>query len=53
MSSKVNDYKTYASIYKLFEYSNLSPDEKTESFFNFGEHVTTNDISIILSETMK
>ena len=53
MSSKVNDYKTYASIYKLFEYSNLSPDEKTESFFNLVEHVTTNDRNIKLSETVK
>jgi hypothetical protein len=53
MSSKVNDYKTYASIYKLFEYSNLSPDEKTESFFNLVEHVTTNDKNIKLSETVK
>jgi len=53
MSSKVVNYKTYASIYKLFEYSNLSPDEKTESFFNLVEHVTTNDKSIKLSETMK
>ena len=53
MSSKVGNYKTYASIYKLFEYSNLSPDEKTESFFNLVEHVTTNDKSIKLSETVK
>ena len=53
MSSKVPNYKTYASIYKLFEYKSLSPDEKTESFFNLVEHVTTNDISIKLSETVK
>jgi len=53
MSSKVGNYKTYASVYKLFEYSNLSPDEKTESFFNLVEHVTTNDKSIKLSETIK
>ena len=46
MSSKVGNYKTYASIYKLFEYSNLSPDEKTESFFNLVEHVTTSDRNI-------
>ena len=37
----------------MFEYSNLSPDEKTESFFNIVEHVTTNDKSIKLSETVK
>ena len=53
MSSKVGNYKTYASIYKLFEYSNLSPDEKTESFFNLVEHVTTNDENIKLSETVQ
>ena len=52
MSSKVPNYKTYASIYKLFEYKILSPDEKTESFFNIVEHVTTDDTSIKLSETV-
>jgi len=54
MSSKVPNYKTYASIYTLFEYDkSLSPDQKTESFFNIVEHVTTNDKSIKLSETVK
>ena len=53
MSSKVPNYKTYASIYKLFEYKSLSPDEKTESFFNIVEHVTTEDNGIKLSETVK
>ena len=53
MSSKVPNYKTYASIYTLFEYNkSLSPDQKTESFFNIVEHVTTNDNSIKLSETV-
>jgi len=52
-SSKVPNYKTYASIYKLFEYTTLSPDEKTESFFNIVEHVTTEDKNIKLSETVK
>ena len=52
MSSKVSNYKTYASIYKLFEYKSLSPDEKTESFFNIVEHVTTDNKSIKLSETV-
>ena len=51
MSSKVPNYKTYASIYKLFEYKTLSPDEKTESFFNIVEHVTTEDNNVRLSET--
>jgi hypothetical protein len=52
MSSKVPNYKVFASIYKLFEYNTLSPDEKTESFFNIVEHVTTEDKSIKLSETV-
>ena len=50
-STKVSDYKVYASIYKLFEYdSSLSPEEKTESYFNILEFVTTkptnNDIKL-------
>ncbi len=50
-SSKVPEYKIYASIYKLFEYaSSISPEEKTESFFNILEHVTTNKSSDMLSE---
>ena len=54
MSSKVPNYKTYASIFTLFEYNkSLSPDQKTESFFNIVEHVTTSDKSIKLSETVK
>jgi len=53
MSSKVPNYKVFASIYKLFEYSTLSPDEKTESFFNIVEHVTTEDKNIRLSETVR
>ena len=53
MSSKVPNYKTYASIYTLFEYNkSLSPDQKTESFFNIVEHVTTDDTNIKLSETV-
>ena len=53
LSSKVNNYKIYASIYKLFEYFNsLSPNEKTESFFNLVEYVTTRNDSIKLSETI-
>tara|TARA_R100001443_G_scaffold81545_1_gene88475 strand:+ start:58 stop:933 length:876 start_codon:yes stop_codon:yes gene_type:complete len=52
MSSKVKNYKLYASAYKLFEYSILSPEQKTESFFNLVEHVTTNNANIKLSETV-
>ena len=53
LSSKVDNYKTYASIYTLFEYTNISPDKKTESFFNIVEHVTTTGKNIKLSETLK
>ena len=52
-SSKVPNYKIYASTYKLFEFINsLSPDEKTESFFNLVEHITTDKNEIKLSETI-
>ena len=52
VSSKVPNYKVYASTYKLFEYSNsLSPEQKTESHFNLVEHITTKS-SIKLSETI-
>tara|TARA_R100000664_G_C2739245_1_gene128007 strand:- start:415 stop:1293 length:879 start_codon:yes stop_codon:yes gene_type:complete len=50
-ATKVKNYKTYASIYKLFEYTELRPEEKTESFFNIVEHVTTKEDSIQLTET--
>ena len=41
-SSKVPNYKVYASVYKLFEGINeLSADEKTESYFIILENVTT------------
>jgi len=51
LSSKVNNYKIYASIYKLFEYNNLlSPEDKTETFFNLVEHITTKNNSIKLNE---
>ena len=52
MSSKVKNYKLYASAYKLFEYSTISPSEKTESFFNLVESVTTKDSNIKLSESI-
>ena len=42
LSSKVKNYAVYASVYKLFEYNDISPVEKTESHFNLVEHVTTN-----------
>tara|TARA_B100001250_G_scaffold251580_1_gene216258 strand:- start:730 stop:1614 length:885 start_codon:yes stop_codon:yes gene_type:complete len=53
LSSKVKNYKIYASIYKLFEFSEtLSPDAKTEAHFNLVEHITTNEKHINISETI-
>ena len=53
LSSKISNYKIYASTYKLFEYSKtLSPEEKTESFFNLVEYVTTNSADLKLSNTI-
>ena len=49
LSSKVRNYSAYASIYKLFEYNNISPVEKTESHFNLVEHVTTSSKTNIKS----
>tara|TARA_A100001201_G_scaffold11984_2_gene15666 strand:- start:234 stop:1109 length:876 start_codon:yes stop_codon:yes gene_type:complete len=51
-STKVKKYKLYATIYKLFEINQLSPEEKTESFFNIVEHITTPEKTIKLSETI-
>jgi hypothetical protein len=40
-SCKVEHYKTYASIYNLFEnFDALNPDEKTNTHFYLMEHVT-------------
>ena len=53
LSSKVPNYKLYASIYKLFEFNNsLSPDEKTESYFNLVENITTIDKKLNLSDSV-
>ena len=51
LSSKIKNYKVYASIYKLFEF-NLPPDMKTETHFNLVEHITTKEDSIKLTETI-
>tara|TARA_Y100000401_G_scaffold20101_1_gene13414 strand:- start:124 stop:1011 length:888 start_codon:yes stop_codon:yes gene_type:complete len=52
-SSKVKNYKLYASIYKLFEYSDvISPEQKTEAYFNLVEHITTQDNMTNLSTTI-
>ena len=41
-STKIKNYKIYASIYNLFEYTDsLKPDKKTEIYFNLLEYVTT------------
>jgi len=52
MSSKVKNYKIYASSYKLFEYSIISPEQKTESFFNLVEHITTKNNNVRLSNSI-
>ena len=56
-SSKVPNYKVFASIYKLFEGLNkLSADEKTESYFIIIENVTTSDskkIATFMPKEMK
>ena len=53
LSSKVSNYKVYASIYKLFEYGDkLTASDKTESHFNLVEHVTTKKENINLSHTV-
>ena len=53
ISSKVNNYKIYASTFKLFEYvDSLSPEEKTESHFNLVEYVTTKNTNIQLSDSV-
>ena len=42
LSSKIPNYKLFASIYKLFEgFSTLNADEKTESYFIIVENITT------------
>lgn len=51
-SSKVKKYKLYATVYKLFEFNNLPAEDKTESFFNIVEHITTPEKTIKLSETI-
>ena len=56
-SAKLDNYKHYASIYKLFEGKNkLSPDDKTDSYFIVMENITTiqsNKTSEYLSSDLK
>ena len=41
-SSKIPNYKLFASIFKLFEgFTDLNADEKTESYFNIVESITS------------
>ena len=43
-SAKLGDYKSFASIYKLFEgKERLTPDDKTDSYFIIMENITTID----------
>ena len=59
LSSKVPEYKTYASIYRLFEYNEvMSPDDKTETYFHLIETITSpittaNALSSIITDTSK
>jgi hypothetical protein len=47
-SSKIPNYKVYASIYKLFEHSNnLTPEEKTITHFNLIENITTQKPTLV------
>ena len=53
ISPKVKNYRLYASVYKLFEFYNvISPEHKTEAYFNLVEHITTQKDKIGLSETI-
>lgn len=41
-STKIKNYKIYASVYNLFEHSSeLKPDKKTVIYFNLLEYITT------------
>ena len=53
LSSKVHDYKAYASVYNLLEfYDNLSPADKTETYFTVVEMITTPHTRANLSEAL-
>ena len=53
-SSKIENYTIHASIYKLFEYNkNLSPEDKTEVYFNILENITTTSKDINMSAMLK
>lgn len=42
LSTKVDNYKIFASVYNLFEHGNtIAPDKKTIIYFNLLEYVTT------------
>lgn len=45
LSTKIDNYKIYASVYNLFEHGNkISADKKTIIYFNLLEYVTTKPI---------
>ena len=53
LSSSVDNYKVYASTYKLFEYYNqISPEEKTILYFNLVENITTNKQNVKLVDVI-
>ena len=50
LSSKIPNYRVYASIYKLFEMNqHMKPEEKTETYFNILENITTKENTLTLS----
>jgi hypothetical protein len=54
LSSKIENYKIHASIYKLFEYYNdMVPEDKTETYFNLIENLTTMDADLKIVESTK
>ena len=56
LSTKIDNYKIYASVYNLFEHGNtISADKKTIIYFNLLEYVTTkpikkSDSNVVLKE---
>jgi len=46
LSTRIDNYKIYASVYNLFEHTdNLTPDKKTMIYFNLLEYVTSKPVT--------
>jgi len=53
LSSKIENYKIHASIYKLFEYYNdMMPEDKTETYFNLIESLTSANVDLKMVESV-